>query len=424
MTGLTRRQLGLFTGASALALTLPTYLRAQGKPRVVVIGGGAGGATAARYIAKDSDGAIDVTLIENSDVYTTCFYSNLYVGGFRTFESITHSYDGLQSNYGITKVTGMAVSVDRDAKTVTMADGASIAYDRLVVAPGIDLIWDSVEGYSEELSEAAPHAWQAGPQTQILKARLDEIENGQQILIVAPPNPYRCPPGPYERASMMAHALKTKGLTDSKVIILDPKDKFSKQGVFQEGWEKHYPGMIEWYGPDVHGGIGAVDVGAGVVETDLDTFKGALLNIIPAQKAGGIAVSAGLTDDSGYCPIDAASMRSTLDDAVFVIGDASIAGDMPKSAFSANSQAKVAAMAIRSDLTGSKLFPARYANTCWSLIDTDDSIKVGAQYEPGEGKIASTHGFVSQMDEADAVRKTNYEESAGWYAGITADMFG
>jgi len=424
MAGLTRRQFGLFTGASAAALTLPTYLRAQGKPRVVVIGGGAGGATAARYIAKDSDGAIDVTLIENSDVYTTCFYSNLYVGGFRSFESITHSYDGLQSSYGITKVTGMATGVDRAQKTVMMADGASVPYDRLVVAPGIDLIWDSVPGYSEAVSEIAPHAWKAGDQTKILKAKLDAIENGQQILIVPPTNPYRCPPGPYERASMMAHVLKSKGLTESKVIIIDPKPKFSKQGVFQEGWEKHYPGMIEWYGPDVHGGIDGVDVNSGTVETDLDTFQGALLNIIPAQKAGAIAAAAGLTDDSGFCPIDAGTMRSTVDDAVFVIGDACIAGDMPKSGFSANSQAKVAAMTIRGDLVGSKVFPAKYSNTCWSLIETDDSIKVGAQYAPGDGKIASTQSFVSQMDEADALRKANYEESVGWYAGITADMFG
>ncbi len=258
----------------------------------------------------------------------------------------------------------------------------------------------------------------------MLKAKLDAIENGQQIVMVAPPNPYRCPPGPYERASMMAHVLKEKGLMDSKVVIIDPKPKFSKQGVFQEGWEKYYPGMIEWYGPDVHGGIEGIDVNAGTVETGLDTFKGAMMNVIPAQKAGEIAASAGLTDDSGFCPIDAASMRSTVDEAIFVIGDACIAGDMPKSGFSANSQAKVASMNIRGDLVGSKVFPAKYANTCWSLIETGDAIKVGAQYAPGDGKIASTQSFISQMNEEDALRKANYEESVGWYAGITADMFG
>ena len=423
MTKVNRRQFSTLLGAGAASLSLPYYARAQAKPRVVVIGGGAGGATAARYIAKDSEGAIDVTLIDDSETFTTCFFSNLYLGGFRDFGSITHGYDKLQSDYGITKVTGMATGVDRGAKTVTMADGATIPYDRLVVSPGIDLIWDSIEGYSEEAAQIAPHAWKAGPQTQLLKEKLDAVSNGQQIVMVAPPNPYRCPPGPYERISMMAHVLKSKGV-DAKIIVLDPKEKFSKQGLFQEGWEKHYPGMVEWYGPDVHGGIKSVDVAAGTVETDLDTFKGDLLNIIPAQKAGMIAATAGLTDDSGFCPIDATSMRSTVDENIFVIGDASIAGAMPKSGFSANSQAKVAAMNIRGELISSKVFPAKYSNTCWSLIETDDGVKVGAQYAPSEGKIASTSSFISQTGEDAAVRKATYEESIGWYAGITADMFG
>ena len=421
---LTRRHFGIVLGAGATSLALPTYLRAQAKPRVVVIGGGAGGATAARYIAKDSEGAIDVTLIDASDKFTTCFFSNLYLGGYQTFEQITHGYDKLEANYGIRKVTGMATAIDRGAKTVTMADGSTIPYDRLVVSPGIDIIYDSVEGYSMEAAEIAPHAWKAGPQTQLLKAKLDAVENSQQIVMLAPPNPYRCPPGPYERVSMMAHVLKAKGLTDCRIIVLDPKDKFSKQGLFQEGWEKHYPGMVEWIGPEIHGGIKGVDVNAGTVATDFDTFKGALLNIIPAQRAGAIAVSAGLADDKGFCPIDPASMKSAMDENVYVIGDASIAGDMPKSGFSANSQAKVAAMSIRGELTGSKVFPARYSNTCWSLIETDDGVKVGGQYEPKEGKIASTASFISQTGETADVRKATYEESIGWYAGITADMFG
>ena len=423
MSTISRRHFGLLMGAGATTLALPTYLRAQDKPRVVVIGGGAGGATAAKYIAKDSQGAIDVTLIDDSDAFTTCFFSNLYLGGYRDFASITHSYDTLVSAYGINKVTGMATAVDAAAKTVTMADGSTIPYDRLVLSPGIDLIWDSVEGYSEEAAETAPHAWKAGAQTELLKAKLDALTDGQNIVMVAPPNPYRCPPGPYERVSMMAHVLKSKGFTGSKIFVIDPKPQFSKQGLFQEGWEKHYPGMVEWYGPDVHGGIKSVDVAAGSVETDFDTFSGALMNVIPAQKAGAIAESAGVTNESGFCPIDAATMRSTMDESIYVIGDASIAGDMPKSGFSANSQAKVAAMNVRADLTDARAFPARYSNTCWSLIETDDGVKVGAQYEPKDDKITSVESFVSQPGEDAALRKATYEESIGWYDGIIADMF-
>ncbi|OJJ10316.1 flavocytochrome C [Alphaproteobacteria bacterium AO1-B] len=424
MPNLTRRSFGLLVGAGATSLALPYYARAQGKPKVVVIGGGAGGATAARYMAKDAGEDLDVTLIEANPAYTTCFFSNLYLGGFRDFDSITHGYDTLSSNYGITVVNGMADAVDRDAKMVVMADGSKVPYDRLVVSPGIDLIYDSVPGYSEEAAEIMPHSWKAGPQTQLLKAKLDAIENGQQIVMVAPPNPYRCPPGPYERVSMMAHILKSKGLNDSKIVIIDPKPKFSKQALFQEGWDKHYPGMIEWYGPDVHGGIVKVDASTGEVETDLDTFQGDLVNVIPAQKAGMIASKAALANDSGFCAIDPASMRSKEDNSIFVIGDACIAGDMPKSGFSANSQAKVAAMAIRGDLTGSRVFPAKYSNTCWSLIETNDGVKVGAQYAPTEEKIASTSKFISQTGEDAGLRQATYEESIGWYKGITTDMFG
>ncbi len=424
MEMLTRRQFNTVLGAAAASLALPLRAGAATKSRVVVIGGGAAGATAARYIAKDAADEIDVTLITASDTYTTCFFSNLYLGDFRSLESITHNYTRLADNFGVNVVTGLATGVDRNSNEVKLADGTSVSYDRLVVAPGIDMIYDSVPGYSAEDAKIAPHAWQAGPQTQLLKTKLDALENGQNVVMVPPMNPYRCPPGPYERVSMMAHVLKTRGLTDSKILVIDPKPKFSKQGLFVEGWDNHYSGMIEWYGPDVHGGIVNVDATAGTVETDLDTFEGALLNIIPAQTAGAIASEAGLTNDTGFCPIDASTMRSTVDENVFVIGDASIAGAMPKSGFSANSQAKVAAMAIRGDLTDSKVFPAKYSNTCWSLIASNDGVKVGAQYAAVDGKIASTSTFISATGEEAALRKTTYEESLGWYDGITSDIFG
>lgn len=423
MTELTRRNFGLLAGASLSALAMPSLVLAQGKPKVVIIGGGPGGGTAARYIAKESNGAIDVTLIEPQKTFTTCFFSNLYVGGFRDYKSLTHNYDKVKKS-GVKVVHAMATAIDRDKKQVVIAGGQRIPYDRLLVAPGIDLKFDSVPGYSEAAAAIMPHAWKPGAQTQLLVKKLNALKDGDQIVMIAPPNPYRCPPGPYERASMFAHVLKKKGHKKSRIVILDPKPNFSKQAVFMEGWEKHYPGVIEWQDPKIHGGIKGVDAKTGTVKTDLSDYKAALVNVIPAQMAGKIARDANLTNASGFCPIDAASMKSTVDPNIFVVGDASIAGEMPKSAFSANSQAKVAAMIIRSELTQSRAFPARYSNTCWSLIATDDDIKVGASYEPKDGAIKATSTFVSQKAEAADIRKQNYKESIDWYNGITADIFG
>lgn len=396
----------------------------QAKPRVVVIGGGAGGSTAAKYIARDSKGAIDVTLVEPLKRYQTCFHSNLYLGGYRSYESITHGYEKLTSAYGVKMNHQWANAIDRDKKQVVLADGSRLSYDRLVVSPGIALKYDSVPGWGKEHEVAMPHAWLPGEQTQILKKRLDTVPDGGVIVMIAPPNPFRCPPGPYERISMMAHALKAAGKTKSKIIIIDPKENFSKQGLFQEGWEKYYKGMVEWLGPKVHDGLKSVDPKTNTVVTGFETYKAALVNVIPAQTAGKIALDAKLTNAGGFCPIDAASMKSTVDPNIYVLGDASIAGDMPKSGFSANSQAKVAALMIRGELTKAETFPARYANTCWSLIETDDAVKVGGRYEAKDGKIAATETFISKTGESADLRKATQAENMGWYAGISADMFG
>ncbi|WP_333832864.1 NAD(P)/FAD-dependent oxidoreductase [Rubrimonas sp.] len=422
MLHMDRRAFGRLLGGATLVA--PMLARAQSRPKLVVIGGGAGGATAARYVAKDSEGAIDVTLIEANPAYTTCFFGNLAMGGFYDWDSLTHSYDRLASNYGVTMVQAMAQSVDRDAREVVMADGSRVPYDRLIVSPGIDFRWDATEGYSEAAVAKMPHAYKGGTPARELSDRLHALENGQNVVLVAPPNPFRCPPGPYERASMFAHVLKAKGHDRSKVFVLDHKDSFSKQALFAEGWTRHYGQMIEWFGPSIHGGIERVDPDTGEVHTDLDVFQGDLVNFIPAQKAGAIAHAAGLTNESGFCPVDPATMRSTMDPNIFVLGDSSIAGDMPKSGFSANSQAKVAAMIVRSELIGARAFPARFANTCWSLIAAEDGVKVGGQYAPTEEKIATQTSFISQTGEDAALRRATFEESLGWYAGITADMFG
>ena len=421
MNSATRRYFigGAGTAAAVIAFPMPAF--AQAKPKVIVIGGGPGGSTVAKYVAKD--GGIDVTLVEPLRQFTTCFHSNLYLGGFRSFQSLTHSYEKLVKNYGIKHARAMASAIDRDKKTVRLANGITVPYDRLVVAPGIDIKFDSVPGYSEAVSNKLPHAWKPGPQTQLLVRQLNALKDGSLIVMIAPPNPYRCPPGPYERVSMMAHVLKAKGHKKSKIVVLDPKPNFSKQGLFVEGWENHYPGMVEWQDPKMHGGINSVDAKTMTVKTDLAEYKAALINVIPAQMAGKIARDVGLANQTGFCAINPENMKSSVDGNIYILGDASIAGDMPKSAFSANSQAKVAAMMIRGELANGKIFPARYTNTCWSLIETDDAVKVGGRYEAKDGKIMAVETFISKTGESADLRKQTQGENMGWYSGIIADIF-
>ena len=413
------------TGAVAAASLAAPKVMAQGmaKPRVVVIGGGAGGATAARYIAKDSKGEVSVTLVEPTREYFTCFFSNLYLGGFKEIGDIGHTYGTLAAEYGINVIHDWAVEVDRDAKTVSLAGGPVLEYDRLILSPGIDFVEGAVPGWDITAQNAMPHAYKAGSQSQLLRAQIEAMPEGGVFGMVAPPNPYRCPPGPYERVSMVAHVLKARNPT-AKILIADPKPKFSKQALFEEGWQTHYGGMIEWIGPDFGGQNVSVDPQGMTIDIDGMVEEVAACNVIPAQKAGRIAELAGLTDESGFCQIVPATMQSRVDENVHVLGDATNAGDMPKSGFSANSQAKVCANAVRGALTGSKVFPAKFSNTCWSLIDTDDGVKVGATYEATDEKIAKVDGFISETGEDAETRKATYEESLGWYAGITSDMFG
>lgn len=411
------------TGVAAAAALSAPHVRAasHGKPKVVVVGGGAGGATAARYIAKDSKGEIDVTLVEPTRLYYTCFFSNLYLGGFRELSSIGHSYGGLATQ-GVNVIHDWAVGIDRDAKTVTLAGGAVLPYDRLVLSPGIDFVDGAVPGWDVTKQNKMPHAYKAGSQSELLKAQIEAMPQGGTYCMVAPPNPFRCPPGPYERVSMVAHLLKQINPT-AKILIADPKEKFSKQGLFEDGWQRHYAGMITRVGPDFGGDKVSVDADAMTVDIDGDVNKVDVCNVIPAMKAGRICEIAGITEGN-WAPVNGHTMQSRVDENIHVLGDASNQGDMPKSGFSANSQAKVAAMAVRGALTGSKVFPAKFSNTCWSLIESDDGIKVGAAYEATDEKIASVSSFISQVGEDAALRKQTYEESIGWYAGITSDMFG
>jgi NADPH-dependent 2,4-dienoyl-CoA reductase/sulfur reductase-like enzyme len=421
-----RRQFGKMLGAAAFGLGFGSGLTralADTRPRVVVIGGGPGGATVARYLAKDGDGKINVTLIEPTRRYYTCFFTNLYIGGFREYESIGHSYEKLAVEFGINVVHDWALSIDRAKKTVTLGSGGTLGYDALVVAPGIDIRYDSVPGYSVEGSHNLPHAWKSATPAQLLRARIKTMKEGGTFVMLAPPNPYRCPPGPYERVSMIAHHFKQHN-PRAKIIVLDPKDKFSKMELFKEGWKRHYGDMVEWQPLSSLGGLQRVDTDALTFTTGLDTFKADAGSVIPAMTGGRIARDAGLCDDAGWAPVNAASMQSQKDPSVYVVGDATIATPMPKSGFSANSQAKVAAQAIRAQLIGARAFPARFANTCWSFIEIDDGIKVGATYKPNKGAFEEVSTVISKVDETAEVRQQTYAEFFGWYKAISADIWG
>ena len=419
---LTRRGFIGNSAAAAALLSAPSlHAGSHAKPRVVVVGGGAGGATAARYIAKDSKGAVDVTLVEPTRTYYTCFFSNLYLGGVKEFDDIGHTYGKLAAS-GINVVHDWAIGVDRDKKMVSLAGGSALPYDKLILSPGIDFVEGAVEGWDLSSQNAMPHAYKAGSQSELLKAQIMAMPQGGTYAMVAPPNPYRCPPGPYERVSMVAHYLSQHNPT-AKIIVADPKPKFSKMALFQEGWNAHYAGMIDWIGSEFGGENVAVDPSAMTISIDGESINVDACNVIPAMKAGRIAALAGVTDGN-WAPVNAADMSTKADADVYVLGDASHQGDMPKSGFSANSQAKVCANAVRGALTGSKIFPAKFANTCWSLINADDGVKVGATYKATDEKIAKVDGFISKTGETADIRKQTYLESEDWYTGITSDMFG
>src|SRR5216684_1069226 len=329
------------SGASAAVLPLSALGQATGG-RVVVIGGGFAGATCAREL-KRRDSRLAVTLVEANANFIACPFSNGVIAGLREMQDQQFGYDRLAQD-GVTLLLVAATAVDPPSHTVTLANGATLQYDRLVLAPGIDINWDALPGYGEAAAERMPHAWRAGAQTVLLRRQLEAMADGGLVVISAPANPFRCPPGPYERASLIAYYLKTNK-PKSKLIVLDAKDTFSKQRLFQNAWKELYPNL-EWISLSSGGKVTSVDVGAMTLVTDFDRHKADVANVIPPQKAGRIAELAGVADRSGWCPIDPVTFESKLQPNIHVIGDAAIAGAMPKSAFAANAQAKVCAAAL------------------------------------------------------------------------------
>ena len=420
--GLNRRQfLAAMGAASAAHLAAPA--RAQAGPRVVVIGGGFAGVTAARAI-KQADPRIGVSLVESNRTFTACPFSNLVIGGLRALTAQQFGYDKISAG-GVDVIFATAVGVDVGTRRVALEGGTNLAYDRLIVAPGIDVRWDGLPGYTEAVAAKMPHAWKAGEQTLLLRRQLEALEDGGVVVMSVPANPFRCPPGPYERASLIAHYLKTKK-PKSKILILDAKDTFSKQRLFQDAWKELYPDHLEWVALSKGGRVTSIDAGTQTLITEFGEYKAAVANVIPPQKAGRAAELAGAADQTGWCPIDPVSFESKRSPNVHVVGDATIAGGMPKSAFSANAQAKVCAAAVVDLLAGRTPAPPKLINTCYSLVAPEYGISVAGVYEPVNGVLTDVPGAggVSPVEAPRGERAQEAVFAEGWFNTITAEVFG
>lgn len=419
---LSRRHLMGLAAAGAVLSRRPAV--AQTKARIVVVGGGFGGATAARYL-RVLDPRLAVTLIEPSRTYVTGPLSNMVVAGLRSLDALTQDYTTLARRHGVEVIPDTATAIDADAHTVRLAGGRMLRYDRLIVSPGIDMRWNAIEGYDQAAAERMPHAWTPGTQTSLLRRQLEAMPDGGVFLISAPPSPYRCPPGPYERASLVAYSFKQKK-PRAKILILDSKDGFSEQPLFEAGWKALYPGVIERIPLSNDGQITEARPTEMTLVSDFgELHKGDVINVIPPQQAGQIARDGGLANADGWCPVDPKSFASTLHRDIHVIGDAAQAGAMPKGAFAANSQAKVAALAIVNALTGRPAATPTYISSCYSLLAPDYGLSVIDIFRNTPDGIMPVPGAggTSPLDADTAVRAQEARYALGWYASITREIW-
>ena len=420
----TRRDLLKFTAAGAAVGTLGACATAGGsKGKVVVVGGGWGGATAAKYIRRWSDGSIDVTLVEPNRTFISCPISNLVIGGSKKLDELTMSYDGLR-RHGVNVVHDTVTAIDADSRKVRLASGISLPYDRVVVSPGIEFVYEQIKGMSAEAAETIPHAWKAGAQTLLLRRQLESMPNGGVVVMSIPLAPYRCPPGPYERACQIAHYLKTSK-PKSKLIVLDANPQVTSKGpLFTRVWKEDYAGIIDY---QANMAVAEVDVKGKAFVTNLgDTVKGDVLNLIPPQRAGNIARDAGLiTANNRWCEVDWVSTESIRMKNVHVIGDATQpAPAMPKSGHMANQHGKAAAAAIVELLNGRAPVPPMMANTCYSYVDDKSAIHVASVHhwvaEKKTMEVVTGASGVSGQDRAQWALEGQY--AWGWAQTVWADM--
>ncbi len=402
---MTRRNVVRGIAASAASSVFACPSRAQSAAHIIVVGGGFGGASCARAL-KRIDPKLQVTLIEPNRTFTACPFSNEVIAGLREIEAQQFSYDRII------------------AEGVGLADGNSLTYDRLVLAPGIDLQFDALPGYDEEAAARMPHAWKAGEQTALLRKQLEAMDDGGLVALAVPAGPLRCPPAPYERASLIAHYLKTRK-PRSKVIILDAKDAIPQQRLFENAWKELYPGMIERVSLSQGGRVVSVDPATNTVVTDFGDYKALVANVIPPQKAGRIAGIAGAADKTGWCPIDPVTFASTLVPNIHVIGDACIGGGIPKSASAANAQGKACAAAVASMIAGAAPSAPKLFGACYNTVAPGYAFSLTGIYQPKDGMFAEIEGGgTSPIDAPRDVRKREADEAQSWYKTITVEAFG
>jgi sulfide dehydrogenase [flavocytochrome c] flavoprotein chain len=409
--------------ALAAAALMPMPAIAQGQARVVVVGGGFAGATCAREVKRLAPDA-RVILVETNPTFTACPFSNGVITGLRELRAQRFNYEALGS-LGVGLAFVPATGIEPRARTVTLSEGTVLPYDRLVLAPGVDFRWGSPAGYDEAAATRMPHAWKAGEQTLLLRRQLEAMEDGGLVAISAPANPMRCPTGIYERASLIAHYLKTRK-PRSKIIILDAKDSFPLQRPFQAAWQALYPGLLEWVPLSNDGKVVGVEPATNTLVTDFTQHKAAVANVIPPQKAGLIAEAAGVADRTGWCPIDPATFESPLQQNIHVIGDAAISGAMAKSAFAANAQGKACAVAVTALLAGETPSAGKLINTCYSLVAPDYGISVVGVYQPVNGQYVDVEGAggTSPVEAPREMRAAEANDAAAWFRTITVEVFG
>ncbi|MEY3552291.1 MAG: cytochrome c [Pseudomonadota bacterium] len=415
------------SGAAAAGVFAPAFVRAQTQARLLIVGGGFGGASAANF-ARRTYPWLDVTLVEPQTRFVTCPYRNLVLAGKKTIGDISHSYDGLRAR-GVRVVHDYVVGIDAGARNVRLRGGETIAYDKMILSPGIAVRWGAIEGYDEAAAQIMPHAWTPGDaaQTQLLRAQLEAMPDGGVVGFAIPGNPFRCPPGPYERISMVASYLK-RHKPKSKILALDAKDAFSKQGLFQDAWNELYPGMIEWVPANKDGRVTRVDAKERVLESEFGIrHKVAVANVIPPQAAAAIVRDAGFADQSGWAPVNPLTFESRVAPHIHIIGDANIPGPMPKSGYIANSTAKQAVASAAAALRGEAAPSAVYFNTCYSHVGEDYGISIVGVFRPNADGSAIVEvpnsGGVSPRGPLPEQRRLEALYADAWYESITRDMF-